>query len=84
MAAYIKQEQEMTQALMKQEITRKEFTTLADSCAKAATGRHLVDSWNAEVKQGSVETQAAIGAADCNVSALSVHTAHCQATGIQA
>ena len=38
----------MTQALMKQEITRRK--QMAD-CARSSV-RHLVDSWNAEVKQG--------------------------------
>ena len=60
MAAYIKQEQEMTQALMKQEITRKEFTNWQIAAQKRLREGTFVA--NAEVKQGSVETQAAIDA----------------------
>jgi hypothetical protein len=60
MSAYIKQEQEMTQALMKQEITRKEFTNWQIAAQKRL--REGTFAANAEVKQGSVETQAAIDA----------------------
>ena len=60
MAAYIKQEQAMTQALMKQEITRKEFTNWQIAAQKRLRDGTFVA--NAEVKQGSVETQAAIDA----------------------
>jgi hypothetical protein len=60
MAAYIKQEQEMTQALMKDEITRKEFTNWQIAAQKRLREGTFVA--NAEVKQGSVETQAAIDA----------------------
>ena len=60
MAAYIKQEQAMTQALMKQEITRKEFTNWQIAAQKRLREGTFVA--NAEVRQGSVETQAAIDA----------------------
>ena len=60
MAAYVKQEQAMTQALMKDEITRKEFTEWQIAAQKRmAKGTFIA---NAEIKQGSVETQAAIDA----------------------
>ena len=60
MAAYIKQEQAMTQALMNQEITRKEFTNWQIAAQKRLRDGTFVA--NAEVRQGSVETQAAIDA----------------------
>ena len=50
----------MTQALMKQEITRKEFTNWQIAAQKRLREGTFVA--NAEVKQGSVETQAAIDA----------------------
>jgi len=60
MAEYIKQEQRMTQALMKQEITRKEFTNWQiDAQERLRKGTFIA---NAEIKQGSDETQAAIDA----------------------
>ena len=60
MTEYIKQEQRMTQALMKQEITRKEFTNWQIAAQERLRKGTFVA--NAEVKKGSDETQAAIDA----------------------
>ena len=60
MSEYIKQEQRMTQALMKQEITRKEFTNWQIAAQERLRKGTFVA--NAEVKKGSDETQAAIDA----------------------
>jgi len=68
MTEYIKQEQKMTQALNKQEITRKEFTLWQIDAQKRLANGTLVA--NAAVKKGSDETQTAIDSVTASLAKL--------------